>query len=467
MRNGLPMKHQINGRTKELYKWVLRLAAPIALQNIITYSISLADNLMVGSLGELALSGVYVALQLQNILHMLVIGMAAAMSILSTQYWGKKDTDSMKIIIGIALKLSTAAGLLFLLATLAFPEPILRLFTNEEAVLVEALKYMKYIRYTYIFFSITQCLIAAMRCVERVKIGMYLSIVTFCINVFFNWVLIFGNLGAPAMGIEGAAIATLIARMVELPIMIIYVRYIDKNLNFRFKDLFKHSTLLFKDFFRYGFPVLLGDIFWGINLAVQGAIIGRLGSTALASVSISNTVFSIVAVGMYGTSGASAIVIGKTVGSGNYDLVKEYARKLQILFIIIGVLSGLCLFIVKDYILMLYNISEDTIVMATQFLTVLSITMIGTSYQMSSLTGIVRPGGAIYFVMINDLIHVWLIVIPSALLAAFIFKAPPVVVFACLKCDQILKCFVAVVKVNRFKWIKNLTRQSGEAQAAG
>lgn len=211
----------------------------------------------------------------------------------------------------------------------------------------------------------------------------------------------------------------------------------------------------------------MGDIFWGINLAVQGAIIGRLGSTALASVSISNTVFSIVAVGMYGTSGASAIVIGKTVGSGNYDLVKEYARKLQILFIIIGVLSGLCLFIVKDYILMLYNISEDTIVMATQFLTVLSITMIGTSYQMSSLTGIVRPGGAIYFVMINDLIHVWLIVIPSALLAAFMFKAPPVVVFACLKCDQILKCFVAVVKVNRFKWIKNLTRQSGEAQAAG
>ncbi|NLA85245.1 MAG: MATE family efflux transporter, partial [Clostridiales bacterium] len=155
------MEHELKTQSKGLYKWVLKLAAPIALQNIITYSVTLADNLMVGSLGELALSGVYTALQLQNILQMLVIGLAAAMSILSTQYWGKRDTDSMKIIIGIALKLSTAAGLLFLLATLAFPESILRLFTNDKAVITEGLKYMKYIRYTYILFCITLCLIAA------------------------------------------------------------------------------------------------------------------------------------------------------------------------------------------------------------------------------------------------------------------------------------------------------------------
>ena len=455
----------MNQQTKGLYKWVLQLAAPIALQNIVTYLVSLADNLMVGSLGELALSGVYVAVQPQGILQMLVIGMGAAMSILSTQYWGKKDTDSMKIIIGIALKLSTGAGLLFLLATLFFPEQILRLFTNDEAVLVESMKYMKYIRFTYVFFSITQCLIAAMRCVERVKIGMVLSFATLCLDTFLNWVLIFGKLGAPAMGVEGAALSTLIVRMIELPVMILYVRFADDRLRLRLKDLLKSNILLLRDFFKYGFPVLLGDIFWGINLAVQGAIIGRLGSTALASVSISNTIFSILAVGMYGTAGASAIIIGKTVGSGNYDLVKEYAKKLQILFLVIGVVSGLCMFIAKDYILKLYNISGDTIVMATQFLTVLSVTMVGTSYQMSSLTGIVRPGGAIHFVLINDLIHVWLIVIPSALLAAFVFHAPPVVVFACLKCDQILKCFVAVIKVNRFKWIKNLTRQTGEAAA--
>ncbi len=447
-------------REKSLYKWVLTLAAPIALQNIITFAVSLADNLMVGSLGELALSGVYVANGLQSILHMLVIGLGAAMTILAVQYWGKRDTDSMKIIIGIALKFSLAAGLLFLMVTLFFPVQVLRLFTNEEAVMAEGLKYLKVIRFTYIFFCITQVLIASMRCVERVKIGMYVSIITFFVNVTLNWILIYGKLGFPALGVQGAAIATLIARMVELPIIILYIRFVDDRLRLRFRDLLKSNLTLMKDFFRYGFPVILGDIFWGINLAVQGAIVGRLGAVALASVSIANTVFQIMGVAVYGTAGASAVVIGQTVGSGDYEKVKQYAKKLQILFLIIGFISGIAMFLVKDYVLLLYNVSEDTIATATQFLIVLSVTIVGTSYQMSSLTGIVRAGGSIHFVLINDLIFVWLVVIPSALLAAFVFHAPPVVVFACLKSDQILKCAVAVVKVNRFRWIKNLTRES-------
>ena len=445
---------------RNLYKWVLLLALPMALQNIITFSVGLTDNIMVGSLGELALSGVYVANQLQNILQMLVIGLGAAITVLAVQYWGKRDTDSVKTIIGIAIKFSIGAGLLFFIATLFFPVQILRIFTNEEKVITEGLKYMNIIRFTYIFFSITQVLIASMRCVERVKIGMYVSIVTFFVNVSLNWILIFGHFGAPALGIRGSATATLIARILETIIMIVYVRFIDDKLHLRFKDLLRSNFVLLKDFFRYGLPVVSGDVLWGINIAVQGAIIGRLGETALASVSISTVVFSMIGVAVYGTAGASAIIIGQTVGSGDYDRVKQYAKKLQILFIIIGVISGLVLFVAKDYILLLYNVSGSTIIMATQFLTVLSITMVGTSYQMSSLTGIVRPGGSIYFVLVNDLIFVWLVVIPSALLAAFVFHASPLIVFICLKSDQILKCGVAVVKVNRFKWIRNLTRES-------
>lgn len=447
-----------------LYKWVLSLAAPMALQNIIAYSVGLADNLMVGSLGELALSGVYVANQLQNLLHMLVIGLGAAIIVLAAQYWGKRDRDSIKLIIGIALKFSIGAGLLLLIATLFFPSQILRIFTNEQHVINEGLKYLQVIRFTYVFFCITQILIFSMRCVERVKIGLYISIITFFVNVTLNWILIYGHLGAPALGIQGAAIATLVARIIEALVMILYVRIVDDRLQLKFKDLLRSNLSLLKDFFKYGFPVILGDIFWGINLSVQGAIIGRLGDTAIASVSIANIVFSIMGVAVYGTAGASAVVIGKTVGSGDYDKVKQYAKDLQILFLIIGVISGASLFIVKDYVLMLYNLSGDTIIMATQFLTVLSITIVGTSYQMSCLTGIVRAGGSIYFVLVNDLLFVWLVVIPSALLAAFVFHAPTVVVFACLKCDQILKCAVAVVKVNRFKWAKNLTRDiAGES----
>ncbi|NMA85052.1 MAG: MATE family efflux transporter [Epulopiscium sp.] len=445
---------------KGLYKRVLFLAIPMALQNIITFSIGLADNLMVGSLGEFALSGAFVVNQVQNLLHMLVMGLGAAMTVLVTQYWGKKDLDSIKIILGIALKSSIVAGIALFLATSLFPNQIIKLFSYETEVITEGLKYLNIIRFTYVFFCITQVLIASMRCIETVKVGMYISLVTFVINVSLNWVFIFGHLGAPALGIEGAAIATLIARIVETFLIIIYVRFMDSKLNFRFKDLLKNNLVLVKDFFKYGTPIISGDVLWGLNIAVQGAIIGRLGATALASVSIANTVFSIVGVAVYGTAGASAVVIGQTVGLGEYDTVKEYAKKLQILFLIIGIFSGFTLFVVKDYVLLLYNVSEETIFMATQFLTVLSITIVGTSYQMSSLTGIVRAGGSIHFVLINDLIFVWLVVIPSALIAAFVFHAPPVIVFFCLKSDQILKCAVAVVKVNRFTWIKNLTRDT-------
>lgn len=448
-----------NNHTQGVYRWVIRLAIPIALQNIITYSVGLADNLMVGSLGELALSGVYVANQLQGLLHMMVIGLGAAMTILITQYWGREDKESVKSIMSIALKVSLVASIAVFASTLLFPESILRLFTDEEPVIPEALAYLKVIRFSYIIFCLTQILISAMRCIERVKIGLYVSILSFFTNVFLNWVLIFGKLGAPALGVQGAAIATLISRIVEFVAMLIYVRLVENKLNFRFQHFIKTNMILLKDFFQYGFPVIAGDILWGVNLAVQGAIVGRLGSTALASVSISNTIFQIFSVGVYGVAGASSIVIGQTVGSGDYDTVKEYAKKLQVLFLILGIISGLIMFASKGYILRLYNISDDTFAMVSQFITVLSIMLVGTSYQMSVLTGIVRAGGSIYFVLVNDLLHVWLIVIPSALIAAFVFHAPPVVVFACLKSDQILKCIVAVIKVNKFNWIKNLTRE--------
>ncbi|NMB38100.1 MAG: hypothetical protein GX994_00800 [Firmicutes bacterium] len=245
----------------------------------------------------------------------------------------------------------------------------------------------------------------------------------------------------------------------ETPILIIYLRFIDKKLHIRFRDLVETNAGLVKDFFKYGFPVIFGDILWGINLAVQGAVMGRLGATALAAASIANVVFSMVAVGVYGTSGASAVIIGQTVGARDYKKLKLYTKQLQIVFLVVGVISGLTLYCTKDYILMLYNLSDEAIEMTRQFLNILSVTIVGTSYQMSSLTGIVRPGGSTRFVLINDSIFAWGVAVPSALIAAFVFKAPPPVVFACQKCDQILKCAVAVVTVNRFKWVRNLTHE--------
>ena len=447
-------------RDKKFYLHLLMLTLPIMMQSMITYAVSLADNVMVATLGETATSGVYVVNQVTTLMQRLVMGLSSAMIILAAQYWGKNDVKSIKAIVAIGLKISFFSSAVIAVLLFFFPNQVLQLFTDKPNVIESGLVYAKLIASTYIIYCITNMLIAAMRCVESVRIGMIVSICAFFTNVFLNWVLIFGNLGFPVLGVTGAGIATLIARIVEFAIVFVYVVFIDKKLVFKLKDLFTKNKLLLLDFIKYGVPITAGSVSWGINLAVQGAIIGRFPETVIAAFSISNIVFQIITVGAYGSATASSIIIGKAVGSGDIERVKIYARTLQVIFIGVGIVTGVTMFLSRGLVPLIYSDMEaETLAFASQFLIVLSVMSVGTSYQMATLTGIVRAGGATNFVLINDLLFVWLIVLPSSALAAFVFNAAPWVVVLCLKCDQILKCIVAVIKCNRFKWIKNLTRE--------
>ncbi|MDL2229688.1 MATE family efflux transporter [Treponema sp. OttesenSCG-928-L16] len=448
-------------KDKRFYTSLAGIALPLAMQNLITYGIGLADNFMVGSLGDLALSGVFLSNQVQWLLFMISVGLGAAMSVLASQYLGKGDRTNAKLVIAIALKLAVSLAAAATVLVIFFPSAILRLFTADEAVIAEGMKYIGIVCFSYVFFACNSVLLAAMRCAENSRIGFFSSLTGFCVNVFINWVLIFGKLGMPAMGVRGAAVGTVIARFCELSVTLIYVRFRDKALMFRLKDLALSDRYIFFDFIKYGVPVLLGDIVWGIAGSAQVAILGRLGSDVLAANTIAANLHQLFGVFVYGIANASGVIIGRTIGAGDFRRVKEYARTLQIIFICIGLITGALIFFAKDMILALGfpNISAAARGYAVQFLTVFSLTIVGTAYQMSVLTGIVRPGGATHFVLFNDLIHVWLIVIPSALLSAFVFHFPPVVVFACLKCDQILKCIVAVIKLNRWDWMKKLTRE--------
>jgi Na+-driven multidrug efflux pump len=260
------------------------------------------------------------------------------------------------------------------------------------------------------------------------------------------------------MGVAGAAASTLISRALEFLILAFYVLKMDKKLSLRVKDLLLRSSRLLKDFFLYGAPVILGDIFWGLGGAAQTAILGRLDGAVISAGAITMSIYMVFTVMVYGISSAGSLVVGQEIGRNGFDLAKRYTKTLQLVYLSVGICSSLLLFLLADKALLLYpGITAEAKVYAGRFLNIMGIMLIGTSYQMASLQ-IVRAGGATHFVLINDLIFVWLVVIPSASLAAFVFKTPPEVVFACLKCDQILKCFVAVVKVNRFKWMKNLTQ---------
>lgn len=448
-------------KDRNFYKTFFSLTAMMALQNVVVCSVNLADNIMLGAYHETSLSGVALANQIQFILQMLTMGIGEGIMVLGSQYWGKRDAQTICKIVAIGLHLGLLVSVFMWAIVFFFPKQCLGLFTNDTMVIAEGVQYLKIICFSYPFFTMTNIMLCAMRGVETVRIGFFVSCSTLFINVCLNYVLIYGNLGFPRLGTSGAAIATLTSRIVEFIIMVIYLKIFDKKISFQISYLFQYHKQLFLDYIRVGIPVILSNTIWGIAMAVQAAILGHLGSNAIAANSVAATVFQILTVVTYGSASASSVITGKTIGEGRIEIIKEYTNTFQILFLIIGVFTGLGLFLIKDFILGFYDISVESKMLASQFITILSITVVGTCYQCPCLTGIVRGGGDTKFVLYNDSIFMWGIVLPISALAAFVFNWSSVVVFICLKSDQILKCFVAIVKVNRFTWIKQLTRKEG------
>ena len=414
---------------------------------------------MIGSLGDDAISGVSIGGQLQSVLQMFVGGIEGAILILAAQYWGKKDTQSIRKVVSIGIKFALAVGLLSSLVAVLFPQWVIRAFTTEPGVIQEGAAYVQIVGFTYLFFSVSQVMIAAMRSVETARIGLYISCMALVINVCLNYVFIFGHFGFPAMGVRGAALATLVSRILEMCVGVGYVFFVDKKLRFGLKDLLHTDLQLLRDFIRYGLPVIGGQVVWAINSLANTKILGYYSAGVIAAASITGMLHNLVYVWMNGMSSAVGIITGKTVGAGQYEKMKEYSKTVQMIFLFVGLISGAAVFLARDGFISLYNASPEAQAYSRQFINVISVTIIGTCYQAACLFGLVKSGGDISFVFKNDTIFVFLVVIPSSLLAMWL-GAPPWVVFACLKCDQILKCFVAIVKINRYNWMKNLTRDN-------
>ncbi len=445
-------------RDKSFYKNLFLLALPIALQNLVTFSVNLADGVMVGALGDAAVSGMYMGNQVQTLLQVFNAGVEGSILILAAQYWGKRDTASIRKIVAIGMRFSVAVGALLTLVCALIPKQVISLFAPDAGIVDTGAEYLGIVCFSYVFFCITQSFIAGMRSVEVARIGLYVSLCSLFTNIFLNYCLIYGKLGFPEFGVAGAAIATLIARIVEMTIITLYVFLYDKRLAFRPRDLLSGDRLLLGDLIRYGLPILAGQLVWAVNTMVSSAIMGRQSEEgSVAAMSIAQNINSLAYVCMNGMSGAVGIITGKTIGAGREDKMREYSKTVQIIFLMLGIFTGLMLYLLRDSFISLYDVSDAAVAEAVKYINVIAVTMVGTCYQVSVLFGLVKSGGDISFVFKNDSFFVFVVVLPSAIIATLL-HAPAWVVFSCLKCDQILKCFVAIVKVNSYNWMKNLTR---------
>lgn len=431
----------------------------ISLQQLAAFMVNMVDNLMLGTYSELALSGATLVNQLQFVLQQIAAGTGMGIVVLSSQYWGQRRIEPIKKIISVGVKISLLAGIAFFVLAMLMPEQLLSVFTNDPVVVAEGVRYLRIICWTYLLFSVSNSLMYALQSVETAMIGTVMALSTICINLFLNYCLIFGNLGAPELGIEGAAIATLISRSVELVIILVYVRFVDKKLRMRIIELVKINTEYLKDYFKVATPVIISGFLWGIAQAAQTAVLGHIDATVIAANSIAVTISQVFAVVGMACANVAQVVTGKTIGSGGLHKVKSYAKTMQIIFLIIGIIIGVLIFVFKDPIVSLYNISDETRTYAISFLTVLSITIVGSCYEFPVEGGVISGGGSTRYAAVVDNLFMWLFTIPFAALSAFVWGFPPIVTFCILKADQVIKCLPNFIVCNRYRWVKILTRK--------
>lgn len=446
-------------KDREFYKSFFQLYIVLVLQNIVTLSVNLADNIMLGAYGEISLSGVTAVNQIQFLYQQLLIAFGDGMVIFCSQYWGKKQIQPMKKVIAIAMRFGVATAVMLFLAITLFPGQAMQVFTTDERIIGEGVTYLRTIRFTYLFFAVTQMLLAALRSTEVAKIALNLSVLALVVNCGINYVLIFGRFGAPELGVTGAAIGTLTARILECAVLIGYIVQKEKYLRLKLADFMQRDQTLLKDYLKVLMPLLIFSVLWGINTAMQTVVLGHMNSAAIAANSAASNLYLVVKSAAVGAASAASVMIGKTIGMGDGELVKRYARKLQILFLLLAIAGGILLYFIRIPVLSLYDLSPETMELANQFLIILSVVYVAMAYQMPTNAGIIKGGGSVYFSAKLDTVCICLIVIPLSCYMAFVAGASSAVVVICLNIDQFIKCVPVFFKVNYGNWMKKLTRE--------
>lgn len=445
-------------RDVSFYRTFFPLLLVIVLQQLAALAVNLADNIMLGRYSELALSGASLVNQLQFTLQQIAAGIGMGIVVLAAQYWGQKRTEPIKKIISLGVKCGFFSGVLFFAISQLAPAGVLGLFTRDTEVIAEGVRYLKVICWTYPVFGLSNSLMYALQSVETAMIGTVMSCSTICINVCLNYCLIYGNFGAPELGIVGAAVATLVSRLVELGIILVYILFLDKKLYMKLWELLQWDGTYLQDYLKVSTPIVISGLLWGVAQAAQTAIPGHMSATAIAANSIAIILFEIFAVLGAACANTASVVTGKTIGAGKLDKVKAYSKTMQGIFLLGGLFSGGMLFWCKDWIVNFYTVSPAVKAMAVDFMTVLSVASIGSCYEYPVEGGIIAGGGSTKYAAVVDNLFMWLFTIPSAALSAFVFQFPPVVTFAFLKADQILKCIPNCITCNRYRWVKRLTR---------
>ncbi len=443
----------------KFYRSVFALVIPMALQNLINVGVTAADVIMLGRVGEKALSGASLAGQVQYIMVLFLFGLTSGATVLTAQYWGKGDKKTIEKILGLGMKAAIIVTAIFTVAALLIPDLLMRIFTNDPAVISEGMKYLRIVAFSYVLMGITQVYLFIMRSVERVVVATVVYLVSLICNVILNAIFIFGLIGCPAMGIQGAALGTLAARFVELILVFGYARLFNKDIKFRFRYLMRTDKLLVRDFLRYALPVVMNEVMWGLGTAANTAILGHMGSAAVAANSVAQVARQLATVVAFGLSSATAIYLGKTIGEKKFEHAKAYAHRFLLLSVVMGAIGGAIILVAAPVTAALLSLTPAAKSYLKFMFFVMSYFVIAQSFNTTMVVGTFRSGGDTRFGLIMDVATMWGCSILFGFLAAFVFHCGVPVVYIILMSDELIKVPITWIRYRSYKWLKDVTRE--------
>ena len=441
-------------RKRSLRKEIVSLALPIALQQFMTALVGACDAIMLGKLSQDAMSAVSLATQVTFVFNLFMFAFMAGENMFVAQYYGKGDYTGISQVFSLVTKICGCIAVVFLAGTLFFPEQLMRILTNEETLIVLGSEYLRVIGISYVFSGIAQTFLAIMKNCGAVNMSTLINGVMVILNIVLNAVFIFGLSGFPKMGIKGAALATVLATVVQFLWSVGYVLCRIRAVKFSLRSCEKK---LFGRFWQKAVPLLINNLAWGIGFSMYSVIMGHLGTDAVAANGIANISKNLVVCFCLGLGNAGSIIVGNRLGADRLQEAKEAGGTLTRTAIIAGVVSGLVLIALSPFITKMVDLTPTARGYLQKMLLICSYYIAGKSVNCMTIGGIFAAGGDSKFGMLCDSVTLWCITVPLGCICAFILKLPVMVVYFVLNLDEIIKLPVVYKHYKKYKWIKNLT----------
>ncbi len=443
-------------KDKEFFQSLIRIALPIALQTLFVASLGIVDTVMVGQLGDASIAAVGLANQIFFLLNFTLFGINSGAAIFTAQYWGARDVPAIRKVLGVCLMLGLAACALFSVLALGFPRLALGFYSSDPLVIDLGSAYLQIVGISYLATTLTLCYTAILRSTGVIRLPVIFGIAALCVNTGLNYLLIYGNFGFPRLGVQGAAVATSIARILECVALLGYAYLSRSPAAARPRELAAFDAQYLKIYFHVTIPVVINEMLWSLGTSFYSAIYAHVGTEAVAAYSVAVTILNLSTVLFAGISTSCGIMVGNAIGAKQPELAFRHARNSLILGAGLALVVGTTLFFGRGTVLTVYHLSENGMRAAYEILGVLAFAVVFRAFNPTIIVGILRSGGDTRFSAVLDVAAVWLVALPLAYLGAFVLELPIAGVVICVMSEGLFKLVIGLFRVASRKWINTL-----------